>query len=371
MFAKCSYHRQNFNLGLIIRVPNQSRYNRSMSVVATEHADLTGLNTLAIAASADFLVPITAVDQITEAVELARRHQLPLIPWGSGSNVVIGVAALHAVIAKIELTGRAITVTPTHTDVHVGAGENWDALVAWSTDQGLQGIESLSLVPGTVGAAPVQNVGAYGQEVSETITAIEAYDLKTNQLVQLSNADCQFGYRDSIFKHAGKGRYIITTVSFRLKPAKQVAMPTYATLAAELTRRQITRPTVADIRESVIAVRQARLPDPAAVPTAGSFFHNPIISAAAASRLQEQHPKMPHWPAPDNQVKLAAAWLVEQCGLKGVMRDGVGLYDKQAICLINPGHRPAAEVLAFRDYVIDVVQDRFGVRLQMEPELIT
>jgi len=376
MFAKCSSSRQKFNLDLIItprtkQSRRKSRYNRLMSDATTEHADLTSLNTLTIAATADFLVPITTVDQIAEAAELARHHKLPLIPWGSGSNVVIGAAALHAVVAKIELTGRTVTATPTHTDVQVGAGENWDEFVAWSVSQGLHGIESLSLVPGTIGAAPVQNVGAYGQEVSETITSIEAYDLQANRLVELSNTDCQFGYRDSLFKHAGKGRYIITTVSFRLTPAEQVAMPTYATLAAELTRRHITAPTVADIRTCVIAVRQARLPDPAITPTAGSFFHNPIISPEAARKLEEEHPDMPHWPAANNQVKLAAAWLVEQCGLKGVVRDGVGLYDKQAICLINPGHRPAADVLAFRDYVIGVVQDRFGVRLQMEPELIT
>ncbi len=342
-----------------------------MPISVTENVDLTPLNTLGIAATARYLVSVTASEYIAEAAKLANAQSLPLIPWGSGSNVVIGTTTLEAVIAKLELTGREVKTTPTHTDIRVGAGEQWDNLVAWSVGESLSGIETLSLIPGTVGAAPVQNIGAYGQEISESLLSVEAYDLKTNQTVELSKADCQFGYRDSIFKHSGKGRYIITAVSLRLTPASHLAMPTYATLAAELKRRNITRPTIAEVRDCVIAVRQSRLPDPAVTPTAGSFFHNPIVTAHTFTAIQQQHPDIPHWPAADNHVKLAAAWLVEQCGLKGVMHGGVGLYDKQAICLINPGHRPANEVLAFSDYVITTVKGRFGVELHMEPELVT
>ncbi|HUC86969.1 MAG TPA: UDP-N-acetylmuramate dehydrogenase [Candidatus Saccharimonadales bacterium] len=341
-----------------------------MPLQIKQAVDLTPLNTLGISATADYLARATAPSDITEAAAFAHSHDLPLIPLGSGSNIVIGTATLHCVLLKIEISGRSVTATPTHTDVRVGAGERWDELVAWSVEQQLHGIEALSLIPGTVGAAPVQNVGAYGQEISQALLAVEAYDLTTDKVVTLSNAECRFAYRDSIFKHAGKQRYIITAVTLRLTPATTLPLPTYATLQAELERRGVTQPTVADIRSAVIAVRQSRLPDPAVTPTVGSFFHNPVIAAADFAKLQADHPEVPHWSTPAGQIKLAAAWLVEQTGLKGEIRDGVGLYEKQAICLINPGHKPAAEVLAFRDHVIDAVEQRFGIRLQMEPELI-
>ena len=345
-------------------------YNTDMSLPIETSVDLTPLNTLGIAASADYLIRITKPEQIPEAIAFAHAKTLPWFALGEGSNIVIGTAKLGCVVLKVELAGRTVTTAADHTDIRVGAGENWDEFVAWTVAHNLEGIEALSLVPGTVGAAPVQNVGAYGQEVSSTITEIEAYDTQTSQSVTLSNADAQFGYRDSIFKHAGKRRYVITAVHFRLKPTTNALEPTYESLHAELTRRGIHHPTVADIRTAVIAIRTAKLPDPAVTPTAGSFFHNPVISADEFHKLQAAHPHIPHWPTAEGKVKLAAAWLVEQCGFKGVVKDGVGIYPKQAIALINPGHRPAADVLDFRDYIITGVKRRFGVTLQMEPELI-
>jgi UDP-N-acetylmuramate dehydrogenase len=341
-----------------------------MPLQIEQDVDLTPLNTLGIAATGDYLAHATSPEDIIEAVRFAHDHNLPLIPLGSGSNIVIGAAKLSCVLLKMEIRGRTVTTTPTHTDVEVGSGENWDELVTWSVEHGLHGIEALSLVPGTVGAAPVQNVGAYGQEVSQSIISLEAYDRTEERMETISNADCRFKYRDSIFKHAGKERYIITSVTFRLTPATTLPSPTYATLQAELQRRGIDRPTVADIRSAVITVRQARLPDPAITPTVGSFFHNPIISATRFADLEAEHPDIPHWSTPDGKIKLAAGWLVEQTGLKGEIIDGVGLYEKQALCLINPGHKPAATVLAFRDRIITTVREQFGVTLQMEPELI-
>jgi UDP-N-acetylmuramate dehydrogenase len=338
----------------------------------SQQADLIDLNTLGIPSTADWLHTITDSSQLAETATFAANHSLPLLVLGGGSNIVLGEAELHCVVLHIAIPGReVIAQTDRYTEVRVGAGENWDELVAWSVKQGLRGIESLSLIPGTVGAAPIQNIGAYGQELSQSLVAVDAYDLTTNSVVTLSNAACEFSYRDSIFKHAGKGRYVVTSVTLRLVPAELAPPPTYASLQAELERRHITAPTVADIRAAVIAIRSSKLPDPAVTPTAGSFFHNPIVPASELDRLLAAHPDLPHWPATDGQVKLSGGWLIEQCGLKGTSRDGVGLSDKSALVLVNPGHLPAAKVLAFRDSIVATVRDTFGVTLQMEPELIT
>ncbi len=340
-----------------------------MPLQIEEQVDLTPLNTLAIAAKADFLIRITDPDQIPEAVAFARSKNLSTLPWGSGSNVVIGEAELHAVLLKIEMRGRAVDRHDAYANIRIGAGENWDDFV-WAVENKFTGIESLSLVPGTVGAAPVQNVGAYGQEVSETITAVEAYDTETEDFVTLGNTDCEFRYRNSIFKHSR--RYVITAVTFQLDHGvATVAPPVYASLKGELDRRGISKPSGADIRKAVVHIRRSKLPDPAVTPTAGSFFHNPAIATERFQRLQKLFANVPHWPTLDGKIKLSAAWVIEQCGLKGYQKNGVGTYEKQALCLINPGHKPAADILKFRDQVVREVENKFDISLQMEPELIT
>lgn len=343
-----------------------------MPLTFKSDANLTRLNTLAITAKVDYLAPITSVGQLSEAVSFAKQKQLPLWPLGDGSNIVIGRNQLHCIALKIKIPGiDVIEKTDKYTRVRAGAGENWDKLVRWSVKRNLRGIESLSIIPGTVGAAPVQNVGAYGQEVSETIIEVEVYDIRHDRVRMLSNADCHFAYRDSIFKHEGKNRYVVTAVSFQLAASELAPPPKYASLQAELDRRKIAKPTVAEIRESVMAIRTSKLPDPKTTPTAGSFFHNPVVPAATLQLLQKQYPEIPHWPAGQGKVKLSASWLVEQCGFKGHLKNGVGIYPKQAIALINPGHKPAHDVLAFRDEIIAAVRNRFGITLNMEPELIT
>lgn len=343
-----------------------------MSLHIEENTALRPLTTLGITATADFLIHITEAKQLPEAVAFAADKQLPIFILGGGSNVVLGQDRLQCVALKVELSGREILEqTADHTDIKVGAGENWDAFVGWTVEQNLSGIEALSLIPGTVGGAPVQNVGAYGQEVKTTITNVEAFDTTTGEIAAIPNADCEFAYRDSMFKHEGKNRYIVTAVTFRLLPADKATLPEYATLQAELDRRNITTPTIKDIRESVIAVRQARLPNPAITPTAGSFFHNPIIATEEAKRALANHPDLPNWPVDESKTKLSAAWMVEQCGFKGQVKAGVGIYDQQALALINPGHKSAKEVLAFRDQIIAVTKQKFGVTLTMEPELIS
>ena len=343
-----------------------------MSISPQQTASLRDLNTLGITASADYLIKVENRDELRPAVEFAQSKGLPILPLGGGSNIVIGSVHLRCAVLKLEIPGvEIINETDEYTDIRIGAGEDWDKLVKFTVEKNLHGIESLSLIPGTVGAAPVQNVGAYGQELHETLLSVEAFDITKMDFVTITNSECHFGYRDSMFKHEGKGRYIITSVTLRLLPADRAKPPTYESLQGELARRNIEKPTVSDIREAVIAVRRSKLPDPAQTPTAGSFFHNPIVSADKLHELQQDFPEIAHWPTKDGRIKLAAAWLVEQCGFKGKVENGVGIFEKQAIALINPGHKEAAEVLAFRDKIIESVQDKFGVTLNMEPELIS
>lgn len=337
-----------------------------------ENSDLQPLNTLAIPAKARYLVTVSNDAELEEAVEFAKGKGLRVFPLGSGSNIVLANEVLEAVVVRLETTGISMDEKKqTHTDITVNAGHIWDELVQWSVENDLAGIESMTIVPGTVGAAPVQNVGCYGQEVSETITRVRAYDTDKQAWVTLSNADCRFGYRDSLFKTAEGKRFIITQVSFRLVSGETAPVPQYATLQAELVRRGIEgRPTLHQIRDALIAVRTSRLPDPAKVPTAGSFFHNPIVPAEVYLELVKKNPGMPHFPVPDARVKLLAPWLIDQCGLKGYEKNGIGMYEKQAVALINPGKRPGKEVIEFRDMVTEKVQERFGIALRMEPELV-
>lgn len=330
------------------------------------------LCTLATPAIIKQFVQVHSDAELEEAVRLAKQKRLRIFPIGDGSNILFGVdrfeaLAIHYEPERIEI----LESSATHTDVRVEAGRNWDEFVQWAIKRDLAGIESMSIVPGTMGSVPVQNVGCYGQEVSETITAVRAFDMKKQKWVEISNQDCQFTYRDSLFKHPAGKHYFITAVTFRLIPGTRAPTPEYVTLQEELAKRGIEgKPTLKQIRSALITVRTNRLPDPKKIPTAGSFFHNPIVSAEKYQALAKKYPELPHYPAAGGKVKLSAPWLVEACGLKGFERDGIGLYKKQAIALINPGHRPGKELLKFRDYVAGKVFKKFGVRLNMEPELV-
>lgn len=338
-----------------------------------EHVNAEPLCTLAIPSMLRYFVAIASLTELKAAVAFARREGVRPFPLGDGSNIVFGADTLDIAAIKNTRTGiRVLDETDTHTDITIQAGHDWDAVVRWAIERNLAGIESLSIVPGTAGAAPVQNVGCYGQEVSETIISLKAYDMEDKSEVVMTNTECGFGYRDSIFKKPEGKRFIITEVSFRLLTGDQAPVPEYVTLQEELERRKITgRPSLQQIRDAVITVRHGRLPDPAKIPTAGSFFHNPIVSAEQYQALAVKHPDLVHFPVDDGRVKLSAPWLIEDCGLKGYQKDGIGIYERQAVAVINPGHRPAKDILAFRDFVARKVRDRFGVELTMEPELVT
>ena len=249
-----------------------------------------------------------------------------------------------------------------------GAGENWHEFVLWTLAQGLSGVENLSLIPGTVGAAPIQNIGAYGVELSEVFLKLEAINLNNGVLHTFRAKDCKFGYRDSIFKKALKGKFCITQVYFRLSTHAQLRLE-YGAIQRTLAEQQITQPTPRDLSKAVVAIRSAKLPDPATLGNAGSFFKNPTIDTAHFARLQNQYPNMPNYPQGDQRIKVPAGWLIEQCGWKGKRVGETGSYEKQALVLVNYGAATGAEILALSEAIQQSVAEKFEIQLEREVNL--
>ncbi|MBP9804183.1 MAG: UDP-N-acetylmuramate dehydrogenase [Candidatus Accumulibacter sp.] len=328
--------------------------------------ELSARTTLALPGRATLLAEITAADQLAQLAGSGGPRRCIL---GDGSNVVLSGdfdgLLLHMAISGRELIGEDDQAWY----VRAGAGENWHQLVTWTLEQGWPGLENLAWIPGTVGAAPIQNIGAYGLEVADRFLSLEACDMLTGKTRRLDRAACRFAYRDSVFKQQGwhlDGRLAITRVTFRLPKAWQ-ALTGYADLAAELARQQLARPSAREIAAAVIAVRSRKLPDPAVLPNAGSFFHNPVVDAAVGERLASAYPNVPRYLQADGRVKLAAGWLIEQSGWKGRDLGRVGMYEKQALVLVNRGGARGEEVVALMKAVQADVRERFGIELFPEP----
>ncbi len=336
------------------------------------NVDLAARTTLALPGRAAFLATIRSTAQLLQLAQLTQRtggDPPRRFVLGAGSNLVL-TGDFDGLVLQMAIAGRQLVGEDAESwHVRAGAGENWHQLVNWTLAQGWPGLENLSLIPGTVGAAPVQNIGAYGLEVAERILSLDVCDTLTGEISRLTPADCRFGYRDSLFKQQGwhlEGRRAIVSVTFRL-PKVWRALTAYADLATEIDRQGVRHPDARQIASAVIAVRRRKLPDPAAVPNAGSFFHNPVVSAALAQALAERYPTLPRYPQADGAVKLAAGWLIEQSGWKGRNLGRVGMYEKQALVLVNRGGAHGAEVIALADAVRAAVRERFGVELTPEP----
>lgn len=251
--------------------------------------------------------------------------------------------------------------------VRVEAGVEWDDLVEWSVGQGLWGLENLSLIPGKAGATPVQNIGAYGSEAKDTIRRVECFCVESGTILTLDAAHCGFGYRESIFKHTLKGRGIITAIEIELSRTPHPKLG-YGDVEREVEARGGA--TLRNIREAICAIRRAKLPDPAVLGNAGSFFKNPVVEAATAGELLEQYPDMPHYPAPEGRVKLAAGWLIDRTGLKGHREGAVGVHERQALVLVNYGGATGHEVIAFARKVQSAVHDKFGIAIDTEVNIL-
>jgi UDP-N-acetylmuramate dehydrogenase len=287
---------------------------------------------------------------------------------GGGSNILF-TQPVTGLLLKNEIKGIAVTRTWSQkVHVTVGGGENWHAFVLWAVQNGYGGVENLSLIPGTVGAAPVQNIGAYGVELKDVMVRLRAVELETGKLRTFSKRDCAFGYRDSIFKRAAKGKYLITEVVFSLTRSRHRIYIQYGDIAQTLQTilGDEQQPTIADVSRAVIQIRSSKLPDPAQIGNCGSFFKNPEISAEQFQWIKARFPQAPGYPLPDGKVKIPAGWLIEQCGWKGKRVGNTGCYEKQALVIVNHGGATGPEVQQLAADIIQSVLEKFEVALEPE-----
>lgn len=323
--------------------------------------DLSDRNTLALRARSRFGVTITDAAMLPLLFETAKAQALPVRILGGGSNVVLA-SAYDGITALIALKGkRIVSENDASIVIEAAAGETWHELVAWSVDQGLGGLENLALIPGTVGAAPVQNIGAYGAELADFLDSLNAYDRQAGVQVSFDRAACAFAYRDSLFKHEPE-RYVVLSVRLRL-PRAWTPNLNFAGLS-DLAGTEITPRIVMD---RVIALRTSKLPDWRIDPNAGSFFQNPIVTTAEAAPVLAEFPTAPAFPQADGRLKLSAGWLIEKAGLKGFRMGPVGTSERHALVVVNHGGAEQADVAALAAYVKETVKARFGVQLHEEP----
>lgn len=336
------------------------------------NVQLRDFTTMRLGGPARHLTIASSKDELVQAVAWAEQHGLPLFVLGGGSNVIVRDRGYDGLVIVNRIMGfDEIADDDTSATYSFGAGENWDSVVERTVSMGLSGIEAMSAIPGTVGATPVQNVGAYGQEIADTFVELEAYDTLTRGFVRLLKDECGFAYRTSIFKATENRRYIITAVTLRLLK-KHPEPPFYDSLQRYFEQHDIDVQNVGaqDVRDAVIKIRATKLPDPSVIANTGSFFKNPIVPAGTFAHLQAQFPDMPHYPLADGRVKLAAGWLIEQAGLKGYDNGAFGTYEHNALVIINKAGTSETQLESFKRHIIDTVRRQFGVTLEQEPELL-
>ncbi|WP_416190850.1 UDP-N-acetylmuramate dehydrogenase [Neisseria sp. CCUG12390] len=329
--------------------------------------DLTPYNTFGLKAAARAFVALEQAEDIREIIRLPEFDRDSVLWLGGGSNILL-MEDYPGLVVHMENKGvREISRSDGLVYVEAQAGEIWHEFVLHTLDLGLSGLENLSLIPGTVGASPVQNIGAYGLEVKDVIHSVRCFDLDTETFVELGNADCRFAYRESLFKQEGKGRYVIVSVVFALKEQFTPNLK-YGDLAAAVAETCVGRkPTAKDVSAAVCAIRNSKLPDPKILGNVGSFFKNPIVAAEQADSLSALYPDMPRYPQADGTVKLAAGWLIDQCRLKGFRTGGAAVHDKQALVLVNTGNAAAQDVYRLAQHICRAVNEKFQVQLHAEP----
>ena len=289
---------------------------------------------------------------------------------GGGSNMLL-TKDLNALVIHIALKGIEILKKDRDTAlVKVAGGENWHEFVTWAIEHNLGGVENLSLIPGNTGTAPIQNIGAYGVELKDVFHSCEALHMESGEKRTFTHEECRFGYRDSVFKRALKGQYVITSVTFCLTTANHILRTDYGAIKEELQRMNVGTPDIAAVSRAVIAIRQSKLPDPAEIGNSGSFFKNPVIDKERFEALRSAYPQIPSYPAPNNGIKVPAGWLIEKCGLKGYRKKDAGIHQKQALVLVNYGEATGAELLELSQLVQEKVFKKFGIAIEAEVNII-
>jgi UDP-N-acetylmuramate dehydrogenase len=333
-----------------------------------ENAPLAARNTFRVPARAELLIDVHDSAVLPDLFRLGAVKTGPTLVLGEGSNVLLTRDWPGVVLS---LATRGIRMLEDRGDtalVRTEAGENWNDFVHWSLGRGFAGLENLVLIPGTVGAAPIQNIGAYGVDVSEFVATVEAFDRRESRFVRLANAECAFAYRDSLFKR-DPGRHFVTAVEFLLPRTRELRVD-YAGVREELAAMNIEAPGHAAVADAVMRLRTRKLPNPMLIGNAGSFFKNPVVSASLASELARENSALSSWPAPDGQHKLSAAWLIEACNFKGLREGDAGVSNQHALVLVNHGNATGAQIWALAQRIREAVQQRFGLLLEPEPVVI-
>ncbi|MEI6151373.1 MAG: UDP-N-acetylmuramate dehydrogenase [Chitinophagia bacterium] len=330
----------------------------------SENISLQALHSFGCNEKANYFAKIDSIGAIEKSIQWAKEKNTPYLILGSGSNILF-TKPFEGLVLKMEIMGiKKLKETASEVFLEVGAGENWHHFVIYCVQKGWGGVENLSLIPGTVGAAPIQNIGAYGVEAKDSIESVSAYDTQTGQVITLNNADCKFGYRTSLFKK-DTNRYIISSVLFVLQ--KQPIFRTeYGAIKEVLHQKNNKQPSLEAISNAVIQIRSEKLPDPKKIGNAGSFFKNPTITKDLFEVLVAKYPKMIAYPITDDTYKIAAGWLIEACGWKGIQKGNVGCYEKQSLVIVHYNNGPGMEIYNFSEEIIQSVLTQFDILLERE-----
>lgn len=334
-----------------------------------ENISLQAYNTFGLDKKAKFFLEANTLEDLKSGLRYAQEHQMNLFILGGGSNILL-TQDIDALVIYNQLKG--ITISKEDEDyvwVKVGAGENWHSFVLYCLDKNWGGVENLSLIPGTVGASPMQNIGAYGVEIKDIFVSLEALHRETLEIVRFDNDSCQFGYRESIFKNTHKDQYIILSVEYKLSKRHHNLHTSYGAIQETLTTFGITKPTIQDISKAVIHIRSSKLPDPKVIGNAGSFFKNPTIPIELFDKLKKDYPEMPSFPL-DHGIKIPAAWLIQQCGWKGKVLGNIGVHKDQPLVLVNFGNGEGKDIVELSKAIQISVYQRFEITLQPEVNFI-
>ncbi len=325
-------------------------------------------NTFGINVYAESFVSVTSLSNLKKIIS----ENKDVFILSGGSNVLFTKNIVKPVV-HIDLKGKEILENSNKTDfvfIKAQAGENWHEFVLWCLDRNFGGLENLSLIPGNVGTSPMQNIGAYGVEIKDCFYELEALEIKTGKIKTFNKEDCNFGYRESVFKNIYKGKYIIVNVTFQLSKNKHQQNTSYGAIQKAFDDKQIENPTIKDISNAVIAIRQSKLPDPKKIGNSGSFFKNPVIPILQFNKLEKEYPNIPHYPISDKLVKVPAGWLVEQCGFKGKRFGDAGVHKNQALVLVNYGNATGKEIFNLAQKILKSVSNTFGIDLETEVNVL-
>ncbi|NJW51858.1 UDP-N-acetylmuramate dehydrogenase [Salinimicrobium oceani] len=321
-------------------------------------------NTFGIDVKARKLIEITSLEELKEV--LRKSYASELFFLGGGSNMLL-TKDVEQTVLHIDLKGKQVNKeSEDHVIVTAMAGENWHQFVLYCIENNFGGVENLSLIPGNVGTAPIQNIGAYGVEIKDVFESCEALDVQTLELKRFNKEECHFEYRESIFKNEAKGRYIITSVSFRLTTQNHQLNTSYGSIDTFLEEQGITNPQIRDVSNAVIHIRQSKLPDPKVLGNSGSFFKNPVVGKSTLLRLQKEFPEMPFYVLNEEEVKIPAGWLIDRAGLKGHREGDAGVHSRQALVLVNHGNATGQEILALSQKIQERIDNLFGIKISPE-----